>query len=96
LRTGGTFVVLGAVFPSSPVELPLEQLVRRCLTLRGIHNYAPHHLQTAVQFLSDHHRRFPFADLVREWHPLADIEQAFRAARDPNSIRVGIKPGAAG
>ncbi len=91
LRIGGTFVVVGAVFPSHPVELPLEQLVRRHLILRGIHNYQPHHLLAAVRFLIDHHRQFPFAKLVAEWHPLRNIEQAMQAARDPGKIRVGIQ-----
>jgi len=90
LRIGGTFVVVGAVFPSPPVELPLEQLVRRHLVLRGIHNYQPHHLLTAVRFLSEHHCAFPFAQLVAQWHPLRNIEHAMQAARDPRRIRVGV------
>jgi putative phosphonate catabolism associated alcohol dehydrogenase len=90
LRIGGTFVVVGSVFPSPPVELPLEQLVRRHLAIRGIHNYQPHHLLTAVQFLTAHHLRIPFTDLVSQMYPLADISVAFAAARHPSAIRVGV------
>ncbi|MFT3920918.1 MAG: zinc-binding dehydrogenase [Myxococcales bacterium] len=90
-RIGGTFVVVGSVFPSPPVELYLEQLVRRHLILRGIHNYRPEHLLTAVEFLAKHHHEFPFAKLVAEWHLLGDIKQALATARDPAKIRVGIR-----
>jgi len=79
VRTGGTFVVVGAVFPAPPVELYLEQLVRRQLTLRGIHNYAPRHLLQAVQFLESQHRTYPFASLVAQWQPLTQIAQLLRA-----------------
>ena len=61
VRLGGTLVLVGAVFPCPPVGLALEQIVRRNLTLRGIHNYAPHHLQAAVQFLAAHHQTYPLA-----------------------------------
>jgi putative phosphonate catabolism associated alcohol dehydrogenase len=91
LRIGGTFIVVGAVFPSPSVELPLEQLVRRHLTLRGIHNYQPHHLLAAVRFLTEQHGAFPFAQLVAQWHPLRNIEHAMQAARDPRKIRVGVR-----
>src|SRR5262249_41330280 len=68
VRSGGTIIAVGSVFPSPPVELRLEQLVRRNLILRGIHNYAPHHLLQAVQFLEQWQRQFPFAELVSQWH----------------------------
>src|SRR5262249_53141346 len=51
VRTGGTVVLVGAVFPGRPVPVAPEDVVRRNLTLRGVHNYAPQHLQTAVRFL---------------------------------------------
>lgn len=92
VRTGGALVVVGAVFPGPPVELYLEQLIRRHLTIRGIHNYAPRHLLQAIQFLESQHRTYPFASLVAQWQPLAEIAQAFENARDPRKIRVGVCP----
>jgi alcohol dehydrogenase len=89
-RIGGTFVVVGAVFPSASVELPLEQLVRRHLILRGVHNYAPRHLLKAVQFLREQCRVFPFGLLVGEWHPLSSVQHAFNVARNSDIIRVGV------
>lgn len=91
MRIGGKIILVGSVFPAPPVGLSLEQVVRKHLTLRGIHNYAPEHLLAAVQFLQENHRRFPFAELVAEWHPLKDIDLALQRARDPNHIRIGIR-----
>jgi alcohol dehydrogenase len=92
VRLGGKFVLIGSVFPSAPVPLALEEIVRRNITLHGIHNYQPAHLQTAVTFLSDHHAQFPFADLVSEWLPLSEAPAAFAHARESHCVRIGVHP----
>jgi alcohol dehydrogenase len=92
LRIGGTAVLVGAVFPGPPAAIVPEQIVRRQLTLRGVHNYAPRHLQQAVDFLSGAAGRWPLADLVTDWIPLDEIGRAFALARDPARIRVGVVP----
>ncbi|WP_406695032.1 zinc-binding dehydrogenase [Singulisphaera sp. Ch08] len=58
IRVGGRLILVGSVFPAPPVSVSLEQIVRRHLTIRGIHNYAPRHLLAAVEFLSAHHGEF--------------------------------------
>lgn len=92
IRIGGVLVLVGSVFPTPPVPIALEQVVRRHLTIRGIHNYAPRHLKKAVEFLTDAHRKYPFAELVADWFPLSDIETAFARAMDPGVIRIGVAP----
>lgn len=92
LCTGGTLVLVGSVFPGAPVPIALEQIVRRHLTIRGIHNYAPRHLLAAVEFLAANHRRVPFADLVTAWHPLSSIAEAFADSKRPDAIRIGVAP----
>jgi alcohol dehydrogenase len=91
MRMGGEIVLVGAVFPGEPAKLALEQLVRRQLKIRGIHNYAPQHLRAAVQFLTIHHTRYPFEKLVTQWFPLSQIATAFQAAASPAAIRVGVR-----
>lgn len=91
LRIGGTLVLVGAVFPTPAVSVLPEQLVRRMLTLRGVHNYAPQHLVEAVEFLTTYGERYPFAGLVTQWHPLEAITDAFVAARAPSALRIGIE-----
>jgi alcohol dehydrogenase len=90
VRTGGTIVAVGAVFPARPVEIQLEQLVRRNLTLRGVHNYAPGHLVAALEFLG--RTAYPFDSLVEGWIPLSEADLAFRRAADPDVFRIGIVP----
>jgi alcohol dehydrogenase len=92
VRTGGTLVLVGSVFPSAPVSLALEQVVRRQLMLRGVHNYAPRHLLAAVEFLTKHGETYPFAELVAGWYPLSRIHDAMTAGSGGTAIRIGVRP----
>jgi threonine dehydrogenase-like Zn-dependent dehydrogenase len=90
LRIGGRLVLVGSVFPGPPFEIFPEQVVRRQLTITGVHNYSPRHLVAAIDFLVAHQRQFPFAELVSAWHPLADTAEAFAAARESQAVRIGV------
>ena len=48
------------------------------LTIRGVHNYAPRHLEQAVRFLADAWQRYPFAEQVGETFPLAEVDRGAR------------------
>jgi putative phosphonate catabolism associated alcohol dehydrogenase len=91
-RMGGSVILVGSVFPSRPVPISAEQLVRRCLTLRGIHNYAPRHLNSALEFLVSH-LSLPFENLVTDWKPLMAIERVLAEPLPPDKLRIGIRPG---
>lgn len=90
LRTGARFVLVGAVFPATPVSFSMDTLVRRNLSVIGIHNYGPRHLLRAVQFLESADSRFPFNSLVSSWFPLRETPAALAAAMNPGCIRVGV------
>jgi putative phosphonate catabolism associated alcohol dehydrogenase len=90
LRMGGKLGLVGAVFPSAAVGVHPEALVRRCLTVAGVHNYAPEDLATALAFLSDPVWRSRFENLAVVWFPLDEAEAAFRATHDPNNLRGGL------
>lgn len=49
---GGCIVLAGSVAPAGTVELDPERVVRSLLTVRGVHNYEPHHLEEAVHVLA--------------------------------------------
>jgi alcohol dehydrogenase len=93
LRLGGIAVLVGSVFPGRPVAIAGEQMVRRCLTLRGIHNYAPRHLRAALEFLAAN-PQFPFSKLVAGWRPLSELSEAIAAGASPaaGGLRIGIRP----
>lgn len=85
-------MLVGSVFATEPIALDPEDLVRRCVTLRGVHNYAPDDLRRAVTFLKDRASRFPFADLVGAEYSLEEIDVAIEVAAQGGYVRVGIRP----
>lgn len=91
VRTGGHLILVGSVFPSEPFPLPLEQVVRRHLTLTGIHNYAPQHLVQAIEFLKATCNTYPWGELVSDWVPLSECQSAFEIGAG-DAIRIGIRP----
>ena len=92
LRIGGLGVLVGSVSPADPVRLAAEDLVKRSLTLRGVHNYAPEDLAVAIDFLELFHHRYPFAELVTPAFSLDEIEAAFGHALSGKDLRVAIAP----
>ncbi|KLU06923.1 Threonine dehydrogenase [Rhodopirellula islandica] len=92
VRLGGCVMLVGSVFPSDPVALYPEQVVRRMLTLRGLHNYLPRDLDSGLQFLERNHQRFPFESLVGKRFSLADVDQAFEFAMQQRPVRVAVYP----
>jgi putative phosphonate catabolism associated alcohol dehydrogenase len=91
-RTGGVSVIAGTITPGGAVSIDPNDLVRRMLTLRGLHNYAPEDLVVAVEFLADTGDRFPFASLAGGAFALEDIEHAFESATVRPGRRVSITP----
>jgi len=91
LRMGGHVILVGAVFPVPPISLLPEMLIRRQITLRGIHNYRPKHLSEAVEFLTQHGQIFPFNELVSQWYDLSEVDSLIRDDRAANQVRIGVR-----
>lgn len=91
VRTGGTLVLAGSVFPTPAVAVMPERIVRGCLTVRGVHNYAPRHLHAALQFLAKS-PQVPFGALVAPWRPLDEIERLLASAPTAGVLRLGVRP----
>ena len=90
LRTGGTLVLAGSVFPDKELQFKPEVLVRRMLTLRGIHNYIPRDLAVALDFLEKFHSKYPFDGLVERNFDLANTERAFEYSCEHQPVRVAV------
>ena len=86
---GGKIILVGSVFPSAPVGLPMEIVVRKLLSIEGIHNYIPEDLAKALDFLNQT-RHLPWESLVGKWYKLSDLDLAFQLAQSPEYYRVGI------
>jgi threonine dehydrogenase-like Zn-dependent dehydrogenase len=92
LRTGGHYVLGGVVNPDSFVSLDVNQILRKLITLRGVHNYHPRHLIEALDFVTVNRHRFPFKDLVDGVYPLDKVGQAMKDAEERKVLRAAIVP----
>lgn len=91
LDTQGTAILAGSVAPDDPVPLDPETVVRRQLTIAGVHNYEPRHLGAALDFLARTSRTRPWADLVDPPLPLARIAELLTGPSGSNP-RASVVP----
>jgi threonine dehydrogenase-like Zn-dependent dehydrogenase len=92
LRTGGRFVFGGTVNPGSTVSIDANMVLRKLLTIRGVHNYHPRHLIEALDFVHGNRKRFPFHALVDGKYGLAEVGRAMKDAEDRKVLRAAIVP----
>ncbi len=92
LRVGGRYVSAGLVAPGPPVTLDAHAMVTRCLTVAGVHNYRPAHLQHALDFVARHRHTWPLGDLVDQCFSLAEVDAAFTHAAARRLVRPAIVP----
>jgi threonine dehydrogenase-like Zn-dependent dehydrogenase len=91
LRVGGFYGFVGMVHPETRLELTGEQVVRKCLTIYGIHNYGPSHLEQAVQFLEKTSQKYPYQTLVSPPFSLANLEDAIQTTQTQKWCRVSVR-----
>jgi len=89
-RAGGTYILVGLVHPDSELGITAEAIIRKCLTLRGVHNYAPRHLDEALRFLERQVERLPLDTLVAPPKPLEDLQEALALAKTQRWPRVSL------
>ena len=58
----------------------------------GIHNYAPRHLDQAVDFLEKTILTYPYEDVLGPTYDLSDLSCAMKIAKEKVYNRVLIKP----
>lgn len=91
LRIGGRYVWVGTVCPTEPVSIAPEQVVRRHVSIHGVHNYAPQDLHDAVAFLAANQHAFPFKNLVAQTFDLEQVNEAFTYAKSRRPPRVAVR-----
>lgn len=92
LDVGGRAVLAGSVTPTAPQTFDPERIVRRHLTVTGVHNYEPRHLQQAVAFLAGPGSRYPWGDLIAAPTPLEALPDNLHATG--TVLRRSVTPGA--
>ncbi len=92
VRVGGCVLLAGSVFPTDALALAPENIVRRMLTVRGLHNYQADDLAQGLRFLERTQGRFPFEQLVARTFPLEQTQQAFEYAGQQRPVRLAVRP----
>ncbi|WP_316809175.1 zinc-binding dehydrogenase [Pedobacter agri] len=91
LNIGGIAVWVGAVFNTRKVQVDAESIVRRLITVKGLHNYNFDDFVYAVNFITQYHQKFPFKEIVSKEFELVQAQQAFDYAVKEKPLRVGIQ-----
>lgn len=73
LDIGGRLVLAGSVAPGPALTVDPERMVRSLLSLSGVHNYEPRHLQQAMDFLVATTAKYPWQSLVSPPRPAAEL-----------------------
>ncbi len=92
LRVGGRYTLGGLVSPDANVTIDANMLVKKWITLKGIHNYHPRHLVQALDFVMANRDRYPFKDIVDSRFALDDLNDAFRRAAERSVLRAAVVP----
>ncbi len=92
LRIGGRLILVGTVFPTDPIAVTPERIVRKLLRIEGVHNYTPKDLAVALQFLGEARSEYPFEELIDVEYRLTDVNDAIRRAMSSEVIRVAVRP----
>ncbi|RYF19453.1 MAG: alcohol dehydrogenase [Flavobacteriales bacterium] len=91
LTIGGVAVWIGAVFKARPVQIDAEKIIRKIISIKGLHNYNYEDFVVAVDFITANHRSYPFDKIVEKDFELHDAEKAMQYAVAEKPIRVGIR-----
>lgn len=89
IDVGGVLVVTGSAPAGPDANAVPQKLVQGLLTVRGVHDYAPRHLEQAVDFLVRAWQTYPFADQVGATFALSDVDAALSS---PTPLRVAVRP----
>lgn len=90
LDIGGIAIWIGGTYPQKHLSIDTEMIIRRLLTIKGLHNYNETDLLNAVTFMENSYSYFNFESLIAKPFPITEVYQAFEYAIHKNPYRVGI------
>ncbi|MCY4139797.1 MAG: zinc-binding dehydrogenase [Rhodobacteraceae bacterium] len=97
LRTGGKYLMQGAVYPNDSFTLDSHDVIIKCLTIKGLHNYHSKYLGRAMELVHKSRSRYPYEKLSGPSFPLTaeGVTSALEALENRTAIRPIVRPQAA-
>lgn len=93
LDLGGRLVLAGSVTPGPDLTVSPERIVRSWLSITGVHNYEPRHLQQAVDFLARAAGRYDWAAVIADPLPLSALPDLLLGPEpEPTILRRAVRP----
>ncbi|RLI77508.1 hypothetical protein DRP07_12130 [Archaeoglobales archaeon] len=94
LRIGGRYILHGALYPKDEFTLDGHDVITKCLTLIGLHNYDARHLGLVLDFVYKYRDKYPFRKLVGPEFPLTvdGVTRALKALENREAIRPAVLP----
>jgi threonine dehydrogenase-like Zn-dependent dehydrogenase len=92
VRPGGRYVEMGNIIPGPTTAFDPGLYTRRSVTMYAVNRYDPWYLDTALQFLSRVHDRYPFSELAGETFALSAVEEALARSADRSVTRAMVVP----
>ena len=70
LRIGGRYLMQGALYPDDNFMLASHDVITKCLTIAGLHNYDSQYLGRALDLVYRSRHRYPYKRLAGPAFPL--------------------------
>jgi putative phosphonate catabolism associated alcohol dehydrogenase len=90
LNVGGKAILVGSTFRQEDIRINAEMIIRKLLTIQGLHNYNEKDLIAAVAFMEAASHLYKFESFVEKGFSLSETTAAFEYAVKNNPYRVGI------
>lgn len=94
LRIGGRYLIQGSVYPDDEFTITSNDVIIKCLTIMGIHNYDSRYLGQALVLVHGSRDQYPYAKLAGPRFPLtvAGVTAALESLENRESIRPIVVP----
>ena len=94
LRIGGRYLMQGALYPDDNFMLASHDVITKCLTIAGLHNYDSRYLGRALDLVYRSRHRYPYKRLAGPAFPLTaeGVTAALESLETHEGMRPIVKP----
>ena len=94
LRIGGRYLMQGALYPDDNFMLASHDVITKCLTITGLHNYDSRYLGRALDLVYRSRHRYPYKTLAGPAFPLTaeGVTSALESLETHEGMRPIVKP----